>query len=350
MVDRTQTGDKKMEKEHREQNMTKTNKECVDREIDHNRDSFTLEDSECQIKCEKNTSNSEKKHTHNPNNYHWSEQDVSQESKILLEKIFHEKKYKIEKLNIRMYLVNRMNHFGFMYEMALELEKDDKKISLKDIDNYSDIKEKDIREAMEAVKEEIIRKYGKETRALQKEEQNTNPLKQFIKIGTTSNENQIETKTDDRNTAQSSDFEQRSLDQTTQDLLKMKEFVREGPKKTDSSFSFIFVGKLSSFYSYFLDFSHFRRYAPQSTTDMIQMGGATIYKMEKSQFILNLIDEEVLIKIKIKNDEKNEQSESRDWTIRFEYQCQRPDQIKSFLNGYLLPQWRMAFGALIKIK
>lgn len=354
MLNGTQETEKQVEKKHREEIISKMNKKCADHDMNNNEAVLSV-NTEHEIKSESGitkTIDKDQRFSHNPNNYHWSEQDVSQESKNILQEFLMKKNYKIEKMNIKMFLINRMNRLGFMYEMTLELEKDGKEIILKDLDTYSDIKEKDIADALEFLKAQIIHKYGKPDENPRDKEQNTNPLKRFIKIGTETDQNQIQSKNaqsdkKDQVADRPSDFNQKSLDQATQDLFKRKDFVREGPKKFNSSFTFLFVGKLTAFYSYFLDPSYFKQYAPQSDSDVIKMGCATIYNMEKSQFVLKMTDEEILIKINIQKEDSVDENENHDWTIKFEYQCQSPKQIKRFIEGYLIPRLRMTFGALI---
>lgn len=79
----------------------------------------------------------------NPNNYHWSEINISEWAEKFLREKLYELGFAITELKSNIYVTQRMNSVNTMYFITGKLTKDDKSISFKDFDNYSDLSDID---------------------------------------------------------------------------------------------------------------------------------------------------------------------------------------------------------------
>lgn len=258
--------------------------------------------------------------THNPNNYHWSEQDVSQETRPLLKSYLEARGYKIENLVYKMYLTNRMSKLGFIYEISIKMEKDGRKIIINDFDLFSESSEYDFTEAVEWVKNEISNK------SIEKVEDSNNSLKEFVKVS----EKLTETK-------------------ETNEHKKNIETVQKKTEKTHSNLTFTFIGKKTDLIDYFFSPLYFRTYAPTSSNKIVQLTDSiklTNLEKENLKFMLQM-DEEIPTEICFAEGSEDEKSQNLKVTLK--YFATNPESVKSFFFSFLLPKFQIFFGAMIII-
>lgn len=120
----------------------------------------------------------------NLNNYHWTEGDITSYTEEYLKQKLTEHDYKILSFECESYVVQRMGDVNLLYFIDFTLEKDQRTISLKDIDQFTDfseLKESDksvIRKIFDSFRSDAISKYS--SIVLSNETDNSNDTKQKL--------------------------------------------------------------------------------------------------------------------------------------------------------------------------
>ncbi|KRH92986.1 hypothetical protein M153_1815000880 [Pseudoloma neurophilia] len=264
--------------------------------------------------------------SHNPNNYHWSEQDISEEFQSSFIKLLNENGFESKELKIKMLLVNRMNKLGLMFELSGIFTRDNQEIKLIDMDNYSDFEDKEIGEIFEKCKNTILQKYSEKQEVLQQTnlDQKKDPLKQFVKIIPSDKPTEIK------------------MEKLLAEHDKINTRIYHSPKplKTKSQFQFTFIGQLDEFFNYFCNPEYFKKISSTNDDKIIQLESVIISEMTKDSFNIKIDNEEVKVKIIIENS-------SNECKIKLEWEAENAERVKSFFRSFLFPKLVWTFSAQI---
>lgn len=263
--------------------------------------------------------------SNNPNNYHWTETDISQFCESQLTAILNGKGYTISNLDVSMQITNRMNRMGFLWDISMTIEKNGLVKKIKEYDIYTENVDDEINEIMKIIKEEARQKYGmqKELKKSNGYEFNRNVM---IQLENNNNDNISDTRVNITN----------SKKEEIQDTKKINlKFLIKAKTEDD-------------FLNFFFKYDYFSQYAPFSSKKTVKLTEKILFEnlnRKEKKFKMKMDDcvtDNSIVTFLVK------QTENNDLNLEIiQDGILREESVKGFWREFIIPKIRMFFNISI---